>query len=260
MDANTTILTVIGVALLAFVVVGMLISQSRHRALEAKNNQIRMLALQQRRLQNLIKTLPANYLSVELRDFLYQALIQNIQQHMALMKTGNELLNVELETTVKEREAARKNPPSATSELISPEKASVYRGLLKSVYQFIRRNYETGRLTKEDAEKMISQVEVKMAETAIDFFLLTAREAKRNGHFRQARNAYQKSLDAIEDSAHAAQFKQEGFKIRSELNQLIDQWRDTREQKNTTASEKLAGEMETMVGDQESWKKKHDYE
>jgi hypothetical protein len=260
MEANTTLFTVIGIALLAIMIIGMLVSQSRHKALEAKNNQIRMLTLQQRRLQNLLRSLPASYLSVELRDFLYQAILQNLKSHMALVPDKNALLKDDYKQIAEERDRVKQNPPPASKEILTADQASVYRGLLKSLYQFIRRNYETGRLKKEQAEKMIKMVEIKLVETAVDFFELTAKEFRAQSKFRQTRNAYQKALDTIEESPFSAQFKQESVKIRSNLNNLVDEWRNSRVNSSQAASDKLAGEMENLVDDQDSWKKKQTYE
>jgi hypothetical protein len=260
MEVNTTLFTVIGIALLAIMIVGMLISQSRHKALEARNNQIRMLTLQQRRLQNLLRSLPSNYLSIEMRDFLYQALLQNLKSQMSLLPDKNDLLKDDYSQIAEERERVKANPPPMSKDILSADQASVYRGLLKSLYQFIRRNYETGRLKKEHAEKMIKQVEIKLVETAVDFFTLTAQEFLTQKKFRQTRNAYQKALDTIEESPYSGQFKQDSVKIRAKLNSVVDEWRSSREVDSQAASQKLAGEMEDLVDDQDSWKKKQTYE
>jgi hypothetical protein len=260
MEVNTTLFTVIGIAILAIMIIGMLVSQSRHKALEARNNQIRMLTLQQRRLQNLLRSLPANYLSIEMRDFLYQALLQNLKSQMNLLPDKNDLLKDDYKQFAEERERVKANPPPPTKDILSADQASVYRGLLKSLYQFIRRNYETGRLKKEHAEKMMKQVEIKLVETAVDFFTLTAEEFITQKKYRQTRNVYQKALDSIEESPYSSQFKQETVKIRSKLNNVVEQWRSSRETDSQEASQKLAGEMENLVDDQDSWKKKQTYE
>lgn len=260
MDGNTTLFTVIAIAVLAIMIIGMLVSQSRHKALEAKNNQIRMLTLQQRRLNNLLRTLPPSYLSIELRDFLFQAMLQNLKTHIELVPDKNDLLKEDYRQLAEEREAVKAKPPKPTKDLLTADQASVYRGLLKSLYEFIKRNYETGRLKKDHAEKIIKQVQLKLIETAIDFFTLTAKEFRSQNKYRQTRNAYQKALDTIEESPFAAQFKQESVKIRSELNKVIDDWRASRETGSREASEKLADQMESLVDDQDSWKKKQDYE
>lgn len=260
MEANTTVFTVIAIAVLAIMIVGMLISQSRQRALAAKNNQIRMLTLQQRRLNNLLRSLPASYLSIELRDFLYQAMLQNLKSHMELVPDKNDLLKDDYRQLAEEREAVKANPPKPTKDLLTADQASIYRGLLKSLYEFIKRNYETGRLKKDHAEKILKQVQIKLIETAIDYFTLMAKDFHAERKYRQTRNAYQKALDTIEESPFAAQFKQESVKIRSKLNNVIDEWRASREGSSKEASEKLAGEMESLVDDQDSWKKKQDYE
>ena len=260
MTTTSTLFTITGIALLAMMIVGMLVTQSRHKALEAKNNQLRLLNLQQRRLQNLLRSLPTSYLSKELRDFLYQALLQNLKSHMSLAPEKSTMLKDDYERLSEERDRARDNPPAPSKDLLSADQASVYRGLLKSLHEFIRRNYQTGRMKKEHAEKLIKQVEMKLVETAIDFFTFSAREFLSQDKFRQTRNAYQKALEAIDNSPYAAQFNQESVKIRAEMNKVVEEWRSSRDEQSRASGDKLAGEIESLVEDQESWKKKHTYD
>lgn len=260
MQVNTTLFTVLGVAVVAIMAIGMLVSQSRHKALEARNNQLRTLNLQQRRLQNLLKSLPPSYLTPELRDFLYQALLQNLKTHIELVPDKAELLKDEYKQLAEERERSKAKPPKGNKESLTADQASVYRGLLKSLHEFIKRNYETGRMKKDHAETMIKHVQLKMVETAVEFFELTADEFHAQGKFRQCRNAYQKAIESIESSPYSGQFKQEATKLRAKLNKLIEEWRASRETDSAKASNKLAGEMADMVDDQDSWKKKKDYE
>ncbi|TCS41993.1 hypothetical protein [Reinekea marinisedimentorum] len=260
MGSTNTLLTVIGLAILAFIILGMLISQSNHRARKARNEQINQLQLQQRRLNNLLRSLPASYLSVELRDFIYQALQQNLKSQITLARSSKEHLISDLEQVSAERLRVRDNPPAAETLKLTADQASLYRGLLKSLYQFIRRNYETGRLNKDHAEKIINQVELKLIETAVDYFTLIGGEFHAEQKYRQARNAYQKALDAIEGSIYSSRFKQQTVKLRNELNKLVDEWRENRDVVSKAASEKLAGGFESFVEEQDSWKKKQDYE
>ena len=260
MAENTTLFTVIAIVIVAIMIVGMMVSQGRYKALEARNNQIKMLALQQRRLQNLLRSLPSNYLSPELRDFLYQALLQNLKSHGALVPDKNTLLKDDFDQLKAERERVKQNPPPPLDILMSADRASTYRGLLKSLYQFIRSNYETGRLKKDHAEKMLKQIEIKLVETAVEFFTLTGKEFRQQSQFRQTRNAYQKALDTIEASPYAAQFQQESFKIRSDLDKVIEDWHASRNAQSQASQVKLAEEMTSLVDDQDSWKKKQTYE
>jgi len=260
MAENTTLFTVIAIIITAITFVAMMVSQGRHKALETLNNQINQLTLQQRRLQNLLRSLPSNYLSPELRDFLYQALLQNLKSHCDLVPDKNSLLKDDYVRLKAEREQVKQNPAPPTDILMSADRASIYRGLLKSLYQFIRSNYETGRLKKDHAEKMLKQIEIKLIETAVEFFTLTGKEFLHKSQFRQTRNAFQKALDTIEQSPYAAQFQQESFKLRSDLNKVIDDWHASRDIQSRASQGKLADEMTSLVDDQDSWKKKQTYE
>ena len=260
MTTTTIFFTIAGAILIAVMVVGMMISQSKHKALAAKNNQLRMLNQQQRRLQNLLRSLPENYLSPELRDFLYQAILNNLKSFISLQPEKSAMLKEEYDTLSREREQMKANPPKGSNQLLSADQTSAYRGLLKSLYEFIRRNYQTGRLTKEHAEKMIKQVELKLVETAIDFFTTTAKDLIAQNKAPQARNVYQKALDTIEKSPHSAQFKQDGMKIRAEMEKATEAIRAIREQRAEAESAKLADQMESLANEEESWKKRQTYD
>lgn len=55
-------------------------------------------------------------------------------------------------------------------------------------------------------------------------------------------------------------FKQQTVTLRNSLNKLVDEWRENRDMVSREASEKLAGGIESFVEEQDSWKKKQDYE
>lgn len=260
MDQATTVIAVVLSAAFFMIVIGMMVSQARHKALEAKVQRLRALSQQKKRLNNLLRSLPPSYMSIEIRDFLYQAIIQNLRTQLTLTPEKNELINSELEDLIQERERVREQPIPKNTDLLSADQASIYRGLLKSLYQFIRGNYETGRLKKDHAEKMIKQIEIKLVETAVDFFAITAKDFASQKRYREAKNAYQKALSTIGESKYQDQFKQQDMKLRNDLNRVIAQWRESREEASKASSTKLAESMENLVEDQESWKKKHDYE
>lgn len=260
MPTETALFSIIGGVCVAFVVIGLMVSHSRYRALAKKNDQIRSLTLQQRRMNNLLRTLPANYLSTDLRDFLYQAMLQNLKSQLALVKDKNDLLKSDYEQLKREHAMVKASPTETSAEPLSSDQTSIYRGLLKTLYEFIKSNYESGRLKKDHAEKILTQVQLKLVETAVDYFTLTANQFYQQKNYRQSRNAYQKALEAINDSSLASQFNQESVKLRSQLDKITEEWRESRKSASEAASTKLAGEMESLVDDQESWKKKHDYE
>ncbi|TXR53326.1 hypothetical protein [Reinekea thalattae] len=255
---NDTLLAILGFAFLVAIVIGVLVSQANHRAQKLRNEQIQKLRLQQKRLNNLLNLLPAGYLSTELRDFIYQALQQNIKSQIMLSKINKELLQSELDQATEAREKASNNPPPEKSIRLTEEQVGLFRSLLKSLYQFIRRNYETGRLNKEHAEKIILQVEIKLVETAVEFFAGAAKELNNTKRYRQAQSAYQQALDAISSSAHAEQFHQQEVKIRSELNNMLDQWNKTKEENAKATANTLEDNVDSFVDD--DWKKKQEYD
>ena len=256
MDNDNLIFTLTAVAIVIFVLVGMLVSQSRHKALVARNDKIKKLTLQQRQVQNLLRSLPANYLSMELRDFLYQAVLQNLKSHAELAPDRSRFIREDYEQFKAEREKVKLDPPEPIHILMSVDQASIYRSLLKSLHQFIRNNFATGRLEKAYAENLLKQVALKLVETAADFFTLTAREFRKKKKYRQTTHAFQKALDAIKTSPFANEFKAESFKIQSELTEQVDEWNLLRDAEREAAQAKLDEELAAVEDEENSWKKK----
>ena len=256
MDNDTLLFTLTSVAIVIFVLVGMLVSQARQRALIARNNKIKQLSQQQRQVQNLLRSLPANYLSVELRDFLYQAVLQNLKSHAELAPDRSRFIREDYEQFKAERERVKLNPPEPINILMSVDQASIYRSLLKSLHQFIRNNFATGRLEKAYAESLLKQVALKLVETAVDFFTLTAREFRSKNKYRQTTHAFQKALDTIQNSPFSSEFKAESFKIQSELTEQVEQWNSLRKAEQEAAQAKLEEEASAIEDEQNSWKKK----
>ncbi|MFQ3229284.1 hypothetical protein [Reinekea sp.] len=260
MNSTTTIIAVLIIAVFSAIIIAMMVSQARHKALEAKNHRTRTLAMQKKRLNNLLRSLPPSYLSTELRDFLYQAILQNLKSQAALLPEKDDLIKDEISELAAERERVKTHPITGQTTLLSADQTSVYRGLLKSLSQFVRGNYQTGRLNKPHAEKMLTQIDVKLDETAIEFFELSAKSFLQQNKFREAKNAYQKALSTIEESKHQEQFQQQNLVLRNSLNKLIEDWRSSREDFSKKNAERLAGQVGEMVIEEDSWKKKQSYD
>lgn len=258
---STTLLTILTVGLIVAMVVGMLVMQNRHRNRALIREQLQNLNTQYRKLNSALRSLPESYLSPELRDFIYQALLQNLSAQLRLNPTQKKFIESDYQKLTEERTHSRQLTPEDTGSIkVSSEEANLYRQTLKSLYLFIRRNFETGRLNRVDAEKMLFQVELKLVETALDYFKTRGHNAFSARNYREARVAFQKAVDTIGASRHRELFKQEEIELRNQLNRTVEEWRQFRNQQSSGQAEKLASEMEDMIEDQESWKKNNVYD
>lgn len=260
--SSTTVVTVIAVVLITAMVIGMLVMQTQHRNRAARREQLQSLNSQYRKLNSILRSLPPFYLSPELKDFIYQALLHNLNAQLKLNPGQKSFIESDYQKLTDERAYSRQasKTEAPAHQKLSSEEANLYRQTLKSLYMFIRRNFETGRLNKVDAEKMLFQVEVKLVETALEYFKTRGRNALSSRNYREARVAFQKAVDTIGASRHRELFKQEEIELRNQLNRTVDEWRQYRNNQSTGQSEKLASEMEDLIEDQDSWKKKNVYD
>lgn len=254
------LLSIAAVIMVVVMLVAMMITQGRHRHQAAVREQLQNLNTQFRKLNNVLRSLPEGYLSAELRDFIYQALLQNLRAQVKLKPDQEKYLISDYEQLTTERAQAKLHPPKATIPNLSPEEINLHRHTLKALFLFIKRNYETGHMDKAAAEKMLAQVEIKLVETAVRFFGSRGEQCLGNKNYQEACRAYQKGMDTITASRHASAFKQEEMALRNQLNSAKQQWQEYRTQLSSTQAEKLAEGMESMVEDQDSWKKKNVYD
>lgn len=254
------LLSIAAVIMVVMMLVGMMITQGRHRHQAAVREQLQSLNTQYRKLNNVLRSLPDGYLSTELRDFIYQALLQNIRVQVKLKPDQEKYLINDYEQLTIERTQAKLHPPKGQMPNLAPEEINLHRHTLKALYLFIKRNYETGHMEKGAAEKMLAQVEIKLVETAVRFFSSHGDQCLRNKNYQEACRAYQKGMDTITASRHASAFKQEEVLMRSQLNTTKQEWQEYRQERSSMQAEKLAEDMESMVEDQDSWKKKNVYD
>lgn len=247
--------------IIGVMIVGMLIMQNRQRNLAITREKLQRLNTQYRKLNNVLRNLPPSYLSPELRDFIYQALLHNLKAQMELSPDQKKYFESDYQQLEAERAQMRKHPPRPDPSVrITSEEASLHRQTLKSLHSYVRQTFEAGRLDKTNAEKILMQVELKLVETALDYFRYRAQNALSTKHYKEARIAIQKAIDTIGVSRHAGQFKQEEIQLRNQLNKTVEEWRHYREELSSGQAEKLAEEMENLIEDQESWKKKNVYD
>ncbi|WP_108125202.1 hypothetical protein [Saccharospirillum mangrovi] len=254
------LLSIAAVVMVVVMLVAMVITQSRHRHQAAVREQLQNLNTQYRKLNNVLRSLPEGYLSSELRDFIYQALLQNIRAQVKLKPDQEKYLISDYEQLTTERAHAKQHPPKASIPNLKPEEINLHRHTLKALFLFIKRNYETGHMDKPAAEKMMRQVEIKLVETAVRFFTGHGEQCLQSQNYQEACRAFQKGLDSITASRHASEFKQEELALRNQLGMAKQQWQDHRQEMSSSQAEKLAEGMESLVEDQDSWKKKNVYD
>lgn len=254
------LLSIATVVMIGVMLVAMMIAQGRHRQQAAVREQLQNLNTQYRKLNNVLRSLPEGYLSGELRDFIYQALLQNIRAQVKLKPDQEKYLISDYEQLTAERAQAKQNPPKAVMPSLSPEEINLHRHTLKALFLFIKRNYETGHMEKTAAEKMLRQVEIKLVETAVRFFASRGEQCMKERNYQEACRAFQKGLDSIAASRHAGEFKQEEIAMRNQLGTAKQQWQDHRQEMSSAQAGKLAEGIESLVEDQDSWKKKNVYD
>ena len=254
------LLSIATVVLIVVMLVAMMIAQGRHRHQAAVREQLQNLNTQYRKLNNVLRSLPEGYLSAELRDFIYQALLQNIRTQVRLKPDQEKYLVSDYEQLSAERAHAKQNPPKTEMPSLAPEEINLHRHTLKALFLFIKRNYETGHMEKAAAEKMLRQVEIKLVETAVRFFSSRGEQCRQTKNFQEACRAFQKGIETISGSRHAGEFQQEAMAMRGQLDSAKEQWRDYRQEMSSNQAEKLAEGMEKLAEDEDSWKKKNVYD
>lgn len=251
------IMIIVGAAI-GGLVLAMVVVQSRHKALMEKRQKIQALTTSTKKLQNLLRSLPPQYLNKDVKAFLYQSIIQNLRATLALKPDNADYVQSDLEMYVKEQqsERGRARKPMAIDTV---EQANIARASLKSLYEAVKESFEAKRILGTEAEKLIQQIEFNMLGAAIDLYNHKTTEAEKEKDFKNAIGNMQKLITALGKSKRKGHFKQEIIEAKARIKDLQEKWKQT----NVKAADDAADDdssMDQFLADQGSWQKSQNYD
>lgn len=244
---GSTIITILVVG--ALILVGsMFFVQARHKMNMKRVKQINELVAQNKKLQHILRTIPPQYLTKEMRDFVYQLIIQNFKQILKLKPENPNVVRSDIEQMQKDREKAAVTPKEiGPAEINSVESANMVRSTLRSLFDSVKDAYAKKRIGGSDAERLIQQIEARMMNAAIQFYENQIGIYRRNSRYTEAVSFARKMQDLLAKSKRKDLYKEQIVRAEQLLRELKGEMdaknvalRDKRREETSSALDQFA--------------------
>ena len=257
----TTTITFILLAMTLALIAAMVIAQIKHKQSAHVRDRLVHLSTENKKLNALLRSLPGNYLSIELRDFIYRTLIANYKQMLQLDKGNSKFLQSDLEEAVEQRKALHAGALSQSGENVTNiEQANSARAGLKALYQYIKSAFEHKQLSKSEAQSLLDEIESRLVETGADFFAARAELSLRQKRYREAMSLWRKAMETYSNSRLAGQYQRNIADARSRIRQIQNEWKEANRARNEEQARVMQDKMDAWAAEQDQWKKKHLYD
>lgn len=257
---STTIIVVIFflLVLASIGVIGFI--QMRERARIERQRKLTQLENTHLRMRRLIAELPSQYLTQELKILLIDRAIEVLQELQILKHDPAR------DALLAEDRASRENilkgrdkvPPS---RIESPARAKEVQHLLEALFHFIETQQHARKLDGKLARNYLKYVLYLIHRTRADLMIHQAREMTKQGQLRKAISHYHNVLGELERCKDYPLAQKTILSVKTTLNELRvqadQQSANAGKNKNT---EKLDKEWQAFSKEDESWKKKADYD
>lgn len=256
----STIIPVL-LVIVAVVVIGtMAYMHFKYGSSKSKREQLLQISNDTKKLQNLLRTMPGNYLSKDLRDFMYRTMINNYRTLIKEDKKSR-FLQADLNEVTAQRQAfleGKLKPPS--EPVIEVEHANNARAGLKSLYGHIKAAYQQRQIKGQEAQALIEEVEHRLVITAADFFRSRARHAHKKKRYREAMALWRKSIENIASSKYVGQYKQRIIEGKTKIKEIEKEWKEQNKAAAEARADVLAEKLDEWTSAEDEWKKKHLYD
>lgn len=242
MISTIIMVLVVGVVIL---IGSMVFVQTRHKMNMARVQKINAFVAQNKKLQNILRTLPPQYMTKEMRDFIYQIIIQNFKQILNLKPENPNLVRNDIEQLTSEREKSRLNPKDVgPAQINSIESANMVRTTLKSLFTTVKEAYADKRIVGSDAERLIQQIEARMMNAAIQFYETQISLYRQNSRFTEAVSFARKMIELLSKSKRKELYKEQIIRAESVLQEVKAQMEANNSDKREQRKEKMENQLD----------------
>lgn len=241
--------------LITFILVGigllvgsMLFVQARHKINMARVQKINALVAQNKKLQHILRTLPPQYMTKEMKDFIYQVIIQNYKQILIYKPENPEYVRSDIEQLRKEREKSQFAPkPKGPAQINSIESANMVRTTLKTLFDAVKEAYASKRIVGNDAERLIQQIEARMMNAAIQFYEAQINLFKKNNRLTEAAGYARKMLDLLSKSKRNELYKEQTIRAENLLSSIKSEMEANNSEKRAERAEQMENSLDQFA-------------
>lgn len=262
----TTTTVIITLATLLILGVAMLvISQMRERARIERMRRVKALEDSHSLLRRFIDELPASYLDRSLQRIILERALELAIKLRELGAPGNVNARIESDQAALTAFEAGQMGGVDESAINNPTRVKETRHLLQLLYRFVERQKNAGSLSAGAAQEQLKNIVFLVHKCYADLRVAEAQEHYHNQKYRRAIHCYYlaaSELDKAKDHPQAQNLAQQYRERIKALNEVADGGAKKEQDaaKKEAVPESVNREWEQFIEEEESWKKKADYD
>lgn len=255
MDTTTIVLLLAAIVAVSLAII--VISQMREKARIERVRKMTAREDDYNRAYRLFSEIPAQYLSPDLKLLLLKRMEDACHELSALK--SDQPVDQWLDTIKQTRKQVLENDDNRASVRIdSPEKATYVKELLQSLFKLIETMHKAGRLDNANAKKNLKYVLFLVHKTHADLHVFQARDYIRQNQIRKAIHAYHLASTEMGKSKDNPLAMKAVKSFRTRIKELESSMADGSSEHESHS--KLDKEWDNFLHDDDSWKKKADYD
>jgi len=255
MDTITIVLLLAAIVGISLIII--FVSQMREKARIDRARRMTALEDSFNTANRLLSELPGQYLTDELKLLLLKRM-EDACNGLATLKS-DQPVSKWLESVRQTRQQIRdKNDNRPAVRIDSPDKANYTKKLLQSLFNMIEAMHKSGRIDKASAKKNLKHVLFLVHKTHADLHVFQARDHLKKNEIRKAIHAYHLASTEMGKSSDNPLAMKAVKSFRTRIKELEAQIAAGNVEDN--GSSKLDKEWDNFLQDDDSWKKKADYD
>ncbi len=259
--------TAIVTILVALIIVGLallVISQMREKARIEKMRKIRTLEDGHGLLRRFVDELPQNYLNRTIQRLILERALELATQLQQMGAPGD--VNARVESDRAALSAAESGQSSGPAELPAnnPTQVKEIRNLLQMLYRFVEKQKTAGRIRSDQANEQLRHIMFLSHKAYADVMVAEAKQNIQSKKYRQAIHKYYLAANELEKSKNHPEAQEliKGYreKIKALNAQAEGKSEQAKENEEKAMPDSVNREWESFIEEEESWKKKADYD
>lgn len=215
--------------------------------------------------QHMLDNFPANFLGSDLKVLICKSMI-NVYEQLSRIGSSNSQYDNQM-TRINQRLQEIANQPREQSyqPLENAAQINEIKGQLGMLHNFIGQLSGQSAISKEQADAYTKQLQVLLSQTAIDNYVIAARQAESQEKHRLAIHYYQSALDKVKKENLGNEYHEHAMSYQHRIEELRASNVDTTEHEELDQSDisKSGQDQEWdkfMDTDDDPWKKKSVYD
>ncbi|MCK0105368.1 hypothetical protein [Marinobacter sp. S0848L] len=255
METTTIVIILSAIVVLSLVII--VVTQMREKARIERMRKIRDQRDSYNRASRLLTEIPGQYLNSGLKLILLKQM-EDACKNLAALKTDKPVdkwLDTVKQTRQQVLDKTDKHPPV---KIDSPEKSKQVQEHLNNLFKLIESMHKSGRIDGPTAKQNLKYVLFLIHKTHADLHVFQARDHIRHNEIRKAIHAYHSASMEMNKSKDNPLALKAVKSFRTRIKELEASLHD----EDTVAEHgtKLDQEWDDMLQDEESWKKRKDFD